>query len=107
NDLKPLLPEINEQARKASDVKAEDETTFQKQVSKLANALSLYQRLKVTLQTEGVDDFAQALVDFQKNLGPAQVAAQASESGKPFDKEALARIARPAGGRQPMGPFRC
>ena len=105
NDLKPLLPEINEQARKASDAKSGEETTFQKQVSKLANALSLYQRLKVTLQPEGVEDFAQALVDFQKNLGPAQVAAQASESGKPFDKEALARIAGPLEAFQLMARF--
>src|ERR1039457_613687 len=93
NDLKPLLSEINEQARKAGDVKSEDQTTFQKQVGKLANALSLYQRLKLTLQPEGVEDFAQALADFRKNIGPAQLAAQASESGKPFDKEALQRIA--------------
>ena len=60
NELEPLVAEINEQARKAGEVKAEDQTTFQKQVGKLANALSLYQRLKVTLQPEGADDFAQA-----------------------------------------------
>jgi cytochrome c-type biogenesis protein CcsB len=94
-ELKPLIPEINEQARKAGDIKAEDQTTFQKQVEKLANALSLYQRLKVTLQPEGADDFAQQLADFQMNLGPAQVAAKASESGKDFDKQALQRIAQP------------
>ena len=106
NELEPLLAEINEQARKAGEVKPEDQTTFQKQVGKLANALSLYQRLKVTLQPEGVDDFAQELADFQKNLGPAQVAAQASESGKPFDKEALQRIAGPVRGIPVHGPVR-
>jgi cytochrome c-type biogenesis protein CcsB len=105
NDLKPLVSEINEQARKAGEVKAEKETAFQKQVAKLANALSLYQRLKVTLQPEGVDDFAQELADFQKNLSPAQVAAQASERGKPFDKEALQRIAGPLQTFQLMARF--
>ena len=105
NDLKPLLSEINEQARKAGDVKSEDQTTFQKQVGKLANALSLYQRLKVTFQPEGVEDFAQALADFQKNIGPAQLAAQASESGKPFDKDALQRIAGPVEEFQLMARF--
>ncbi len=104
-ELKPLLAEINEQARKAGEVKAEDQSTFQKQVEKLANALSLYQRLKVTLQPEGVDDFAKELADFQKNLGPARVAAQASESGKEFDKEALARIAGPVRDFQLMARF--
>jgi cytochrome c-type biogenesis protein CcsB len=105
NDLKPLLSEINEQARKAGEVKSEDQTTFQKQVLKLANALSLYQRLKVTLQPEGVDDFARELADFQKDLGPAQLAAQASESGQPFDKEALRRIAEPLQEFQLMARF--
>jgi cytochrome c-type biogenesis protein CcsB len=95
NELKPLVPEISDQGQKAGEVKPEEQTTFQKQVSKLANALSLYQRLKVTLQPEGADDFAQELADFQKNLGPAQAAAQASESGKPFDRGALQRIAGP------------
>ncbi|MCX6923792.1 MAG: cytochrome c biogenesis protein CcsA [Verrucomicrobia bacterium] len=94
-ELKPLLAEISEQARKAGEVKTEDQTTFQKQVGKLANALSLYQRLKVTLQPEGADNFALQLVDFQKNLGPAQAAAQASENGKEFDRQALQRIAQP------------
>ena len=104
-ELKPLIPEINEQARKAGEVKAEDQTTFQKQVEKLANALSLYQRLKVTLQPESTDDFAQELADFQKNLGPARVAAQASESGKEFDKQALQRIAQPLQEFQLMARF--
>jgi len=105
NELKPLLSEINEQAQKAGEVKAEDQTTFQKQVEKLANALSLYQRLKVTLQPEGADDFAQQLADFQKNLGPAEAAAQASESGKPFDKDALQRVAGPLQEFQLMAKF--
>ena len=105
NDLKPLVPEIDEQARKAGEVKSEDQTTFQKQVSKLANALALYQRLKVTLQPEGVDDFARQLADFQKNLGPAHAAAEASESGKPFDKAALSRIAEPLQEFQLMARF--
>jgi cytochrome c-type biogenesis protein CcsB len=105
NELKPLLSEINEQAQKAGEVKAEDQTTFQKQVEKLANALSLYQRLKVTLQPEGADDFAQQLADFQKNLGPAEAAAQASESGKPFDKDVLQRVAGPLQEFQLMARF--
>jgi cytochrome c-type biogenesis protein CcsB len=95
NELQTLLPEIEQQARKAGEVKPEEQTSFQKQVSKLANALSLYQRLKLTLQPEGVEDFAQQLAEFPKNLGPAQTAAQASESGKQFDQEALRRIAKP------------
>jgi cytochrome c-type biogenesis protein CcsB len=95
NELEPLEKEINEQARKAGEVKPEDQSTFQKQVSKLANAVALYQRLKLTLQPEGVDNFAQQLVEFQKNLAPAAAAAQASENGKEFDKMAIQKVAEP------------
>src|ERR1017187_4982937 len=105
HELEPLLSEIDEQARKAGEVKAEEQTTFQKQVTKLANAVTLYQRLKASLQPEGVHDFAQQLADFQKNLGPAQAAAQASESGKDFDKAALQKIAGPLEAFQLMARF--
>jgi cytochrome c-type biogenesis protein CcsB len=104
-ELEPLGPEISEQARKASEVKTEDQTSFQKQVGKLANALSLYQRLKLTLQPDGAEDFAQQLVDFQKNLGPAAVAAKASEGGKEFDKAAVQRIAESLREFQLMAKF--
>jgi cytochrome c-type biogenesis protein CcsB len=105
NDLKPLLGEIDEQARKAGEAKAETQTTFQKQVGKLANALSLYQRLKLTLQPEDTEDFVKELAEFQRNLGPAQAAAQASGGGKEFDKEALRRIAEPIKEFQMMARF--
>ena len=95
DQLQPLIPEINEQAREAGQVKSEQQTAFQKQVLKLANALALYQRLKVTLEPEGAKDFAQTVAEFQKNLAAAQAAARASEKGEDFDRQALLRIARP------------
>ncbi len=105
NELKPLIAEIDEQARKAGEVKATDQTSFQKQVGKVANALALYRRLKLTLQPEDAEDFAQQLVDFQRNLGPAQAAAQASESGKEFDRAALQRISGTLQAIQMMARF--
>jgi cytochrome c-type biogenesis protein CcsB len=95
DQLKPVLKTISEQSQKASTVSNELQTPFQKQVVKLANALMLYQRLKVTLQPEGADDFAKELDDFLKDLGPAQAAAKESEGGKKFDREALERMAQP------------
>jgi cytochrome c-type biogenesis protein CcsB len=105
NEVQPLIGEINEQARKAGEVKSEQQTSFQKQVIKLANALALYQRLKLTLQPEDAKDFAQELIDFQKNLIPARAAAQASDNGKEFDKAALQRIAKPLQEFQMMARF--
>src|SRR5262249_34024223 len=77
DQITPVLEEILKQGEKANEVKPEQQTTFQKQVLKLANAVTLYRRLKFTLQPEGVDDFSQELLDFQKNLPAAQAASQA------------------------------
>lgn len=95
NQLQPHLEEIGRQGERASQVKAEEQTTFQKQVEKLANAVMLYQRLKLTLQPEGADNFAQELADFKANLGPAEAAAQASEKGKDFDRQSIEKMAQP------------
>jgi cytochrome c-type biogenesis protein CcsB len=105
NELKDVVPEISEQGRKASQVKVEQQTSFQKQAAKLANAVMLYQRLKVTLQPEGVHDFAQVLADFRKNLPAAGEAAQAKEDGKQFDQKALQRVAIIFGQLQQMAQY--
>jgi len=102
NQLRPVLNVVSEQAEKASEFKPERQTTFQRQVLKLANALSLYQRLKVTLQPEGVDDFAKEIAKFKHDLGPAQAAAQ---KGTNFDSAALQAIARPWQDFQAMAKF--
>ena len=105
NELKPVYAEIAEQSRKAFEVKPAAQSAFQKQAAKLGNAVMLYRRLKMTLVPEGADDFARDLADFRKNLGPAQAAALASESGKDFDKEAIERMAGPLRLVQAMADF--
>ena len=65
----------------------------------------LYHRLKVTLQPEDTADFAKELADFKKDLAPAQAAARASESGKDFDRDAVARMAQPLQDFQVMSDY--
>lgn len=95
NDLKPVYSTIMEEGSKAFEVKSELQTPFQKQAAKLGNAVILYQRLKSTVQPEGVDNLMQTLELLQKNIGAAQEAAKASEAGKEFDKDAISRVAGP------------
>jgi len=104
-ELKPVYTEIVEQGRKASETKTEEQTSYQKQVAKLANAIMLYQRLKVTLQPEGAKDFAAELAKFKHDLPLAQAAAQASQAGKPYDKAALESLAKPLEEFQFMANF--
>jgi cytochrome c-type biogenesis protein CcsB len=104
NQLKPVLDEISEQGKRAENVKAEQQTSFQKQVLKLDNALTLYQRLKITLQPEGEDDFAEDLAQFEKDLGPAQAAIKAG-GDKAAENESVQRIAGPFKAFQMMAEF--
>lgn len=100
-ELKPVAQEIFKEVEpilkreEEHHVSADQRTVFEKQLMKLYNAVTLYQRLKYTLQPEGVDNWSQELVEFQKNLGPARVAARASENGQPVDQEALQKINKP------------
>jgi ABC-type transport system involved in cytochrome c biogenesis permease subunit len=95
NELKPLVNEVMRQAQGASETKSADQTTFQKQVLKLANAIQLYQRLEYTLEPEEADNFARDLAEFQSNLGPVQAAIQANEKGEAMDQEAIRKVAVP------------
>jgi ABC-type transport system involved in cytochrome c biogenesis permease subunit len=95
NELRPVLDEIMRQGQKASDTKSADQSTFQKQVLKLANAVQLYQRLKYTLQPEEADNFANDLAEFQINLAPVQAALQANDKGEAMDKDVVRKVAEP------------
>ena len=100
--LKPVLQEINDQGKKASDVKAEEQTAFQKQALKLANAVVLYERLKMTLQPEGSDNFAAELAQFRKDVESAR-ASGVGDANKTPATEALQKIAGPFKEFQMMG----
>jgi ABC-type transport system involved in cytochrome c biogenesis permease subunit len=95
NELRPVVDEIMRQGQKAGDAKSADQSAFQKQVLKLANAVQLYQRLKYTLEPEEADDFAKDLAEFQTNLGPVQAALQANEKGEAMDKNLIGKVAEP------------
>src|SRR3954468_14759870 len=95
DELKPLISEIEDQQEKAGKTEESKRNTFEKQVLKLANAIMIYNRLKLTMQPEGTENWAQELANAQKDLVAARAAAQASESGKEYDKEALQKVAAP------------
>src|ERR1051325_1223319 len=94
NQLKPVLDEIMEQGRKANEVKSEQQTPFQKQVNKLANAVILYERLQLSLQPENAKNFAGDLASFESNLGPLRQAALSDDPDK-FDNSILQQMAAP------------
>jgi len=68
---------------------------FEKQLMKLYNAVTLYQRIKCTLQPEGENNWSQQLADFQKNIAAARAVQQAGQNRENLDPELLQRINKP------------
>jgi len=101
DELKPVAQEIFKQVEpifKREEEKratSEQRTVFEKQLMKLYNAVTLYQRLKYTLQPEGVDNWSKELGEFQKNIAAARAAQLAGQKGENLDQELLQRINRP------------
>jgi cytochrome c-type biogenesis protein CcsB len=101
DELKPVAQEIVKQVEpilkreEEHRVSADQRTVFEKQLMKLYNAVTLYQRLKCTLQPEGADDWARELADFQKNVSAARASQQAGQNGENLDQELLQRINKP------------
>ena len=92
-ELVPVLNEISEQGRKASSVEDAQRTTYQKQVLKLANAISLYQQLKNSIQPEGATNFVELITDYQAALPAGLAAARATQAGQKTDAVALRKLA--------------
>jgi ABC-type transport system involved in cytochrome c biogenesis permease subunit len=89
NEIKSVVEEIMAQATTASNLESAQRTPYQKQILKLANGISLYQRLKNSVQPEGTEDFVQLLTDYRA-LVPAGVAAmRAQQMGQEANREDL------------------
>jgi cytochrome c-type biogenesis protein CcsB len=101
DELKPAVQDIIKQVEpilereEKKTTTAEQRTVFEKQLMKLYNAVTLYQRLKCTLQPEGVDNWSKELSDFHKNIAAARTAQLAGQKSENLDQELLARINRP------------
>ena len=92
-ELQPALTTIAEQGQQANQTPGAQRTAYQRQVLKLANAMSLYQQLKNSLQPEGTQDFAGLVAEFQAAVPAGLAAAHALQAGKEFDTESLRKLA--------------
>ena len=92
NEIRAVAREIIEQGQKADKVDSALQTTYEKQVAKLAHAVFLYQSLKNSLRPEVSDDFAQELTGFRKDVASLRAAARAGKTEDDLDKETLGRV---------------
>ncbi len=114
-DLAPARDEIERQAAAAEKLEPQARDRFQTAVFNLDRRLTLYQRLKNTLQAEDTKDMPRELAGYVAALAPGARAAAAHAKGRAFDAKDLqlltafferyAFLARAAAFR-PLAPLR-
>src|SRR5436190_15297959 len=92
-DLEPFLRKIDEQGEQAQKLESVQRSAYQNAIVNLRNSVVLYQRLKNSLQPEGVKDFANELEAFERAIPDAAKAAGHRQTGEDFDQTQLKRVA--------------
>jgi ABC-type transport system involved in cytochrome c biogenesis permease subunit len=92
-DFAPFLKQIDEQGTQSDKLEAVQRSAFQSAILNLRNGLSLYQRLKNSVQPEGAENFAAELQGFESSVPGAAKAARERATGENFDKSKLDDVA--------------
>jgi len=93
-ELFPVLGEIQRQARQASELEDAQRTPYQKQVLKLAFALSQYRKLKNSIQPEDAHNFVDMIAQYQSALPAGVAAIRAQRAGQQVDETAESELRR-------------
>jgi ABC-type transport system involved in cytochrome c biogenesis permease subunit len=92
-EFAPFLKQIDEQAAQSDKLEAVQRSAYQGAILNLRNGLSLYQRLKNSIQPEGAQNFAAELQRFESTVPGAAKAARERAMGENFDKAKLDDVA--------------
>jgi ABC-type transport system involved in cytochrome c biogenesis permease subunit len=92
-EFTPFLKQIDEQAAQSDKLEAVQRSAYQSAILNLRNGLSLYQRLKNSIQPEGAQNFAAELNRFESTVPGAAKAARERAMGENFDKAKLDDVA--------------
>ena len=92
-EFTPFLKQIDEQAAQSDKLEAVQRSAYQSAILNLRNALSLYQRLKNSIQPENAQNFAAELHRFENSVPGAAKAARERAMGENLDKRKLDDVA--------------
>ena len=92
-EFAPFLKQVDEQATQSDKLEAVQRSAYQSAILNLRNSLSLYQRLKNSIQPEGAENFAAELHRFESTVPGAATAARERQMGENFDKGKLDDVA--------------
>ena len=92
-EFTPFLKQIDEQATQSDKLEAVQRSAYQSAILNLRSSLSLYQRLKNSIQPEGAHNFAAELHRFESTVPGAARAARERAMGENFNKAKLDDVA--------------
>ena len=92
-EFSPFLEKIDEQGEESEKLESVQRSAYQNAVLNLRNALTLYQRLKNSVQPEHAAKFSEELQAFIANVPAAGKAASQRQAGQAFDKSKLDDVA--------------
>jgi ABC-type transport system involved in cytochrome c biogenesis permease subunit len=93
-EFSPFLKQIDDQAAQADKLEAVQRSAYQSAILNLRNGLSLYQRLKNSIQPENTEGFTAELQRFASSVPGAASAARERSLGENFDKTKLDDVAQ-------------
>jgi ABC-type transport system involved in cytochrome c biogenesis permease subunit len=93
-EFAPFLKQIDEQAAQSDKLEGVQRSAYQSAILNLRNGLSLYQRLKNSIQPEGAENFTAELQSFASSVPGAATAARQRSMGENFDKANLDDVAQ-------------
>ena len=93
-EFAPFLKQIDEQGAQSDKLEAVQRSAYQSAILNLRNGLSLYQRLKNSIQPEGAQNFAAELHQFESVVPGAAKAARERAMGENFDNAKLDDVAQ-------------
>ncbi len=83
-EFAPFLKQIDEQATQSDKLEAVQRSAYQSAILNLRNGLSLYQRLKNSIQPEGAENFAAELAEFRKQCPGCSKGSARTRDGRKF-----------------------
>jgi ABC-type transport system involved in cytochrome c biogenesis permease subunit len=92
-EFSPFLKQIEEQGDQADKLEAVQRSAFQSAILNLRNGLTLYQRLKNSLQLDDTQNFADELKSYITNVPGAAKAAMQAQREESFDRTKLNDVA--------------
>jgi ABC-type transport system involved in cytochrome c biogenesis permease subunit len=92
-EFTPFLKQIDEQAAQSDKLEAVQRSAYQSAILNLRNGLSVYQRLKNSIQPDDAENFAAELHRFGSIVPGAAKAARERAMGENFDKSKLDDVA--------------